>query len=319
MAFKFSTGCALSYSRRYFLKKAFYGFQKIVTSIIWPWFLFQERFFPPNLARILTYHCVTDFPKEKEIPYDNVPPALFEFHMRILEKGRFNVIPLGDLAAILESKKNIPPRTLAITFDDGYKNNFLNALPVLEKRGFKSTFFVIAEGIKRDEPFQHLLWDAASTKYYHENPLSRLPMNAQELRTLRALGHEIGSHGLQHRSIGNLASAEARDEIIRSKEILEDVIKGPVNLFAYPFGAGSYGDFNSVTLHMLRQAGYRAACTGEISAVTRGSHLYELPRIPVRETDTPLRFKQKLFGAFEWINPFKRIFQKKMPRIDKVS
>ena len=277
-----------------------------------------ERFFPGNQARILTYHSVSNFPSEKAIPYDNVPPELFRTHMEILARDRFNVISLRDLARIIEVNREIPPRTIAITFDDGYKNNHLNALPVLEEMGFKAAFFVIAGGLGMNEPFKHLLWDRAAKDHYRKDPESRLPMNWVEVRELRERGHEIGSHGMTHRSIGNQPYKEGKEEIVRSKEFLEEVVAGPVTLFAYPFGAKSYNDFNRWTETILRQAGYKAACTGEIGAVSLKSDLYELARIPVRETDTPLRFRQKLSGAFEWINPFKRAFQKTMPRIDKV-
>jgi len=303
---------------RYLAKRAFYGFQEIASTLIWPYFCFQKRFFPRNQARILTYHCVSEFPKEREIPYDNVPPHLFRAHMHLLKKEHFNIISLSELADVLEANKIIPPRTIIVTFDDGYKNNYLNAFQVLEEVGFKATFFVIAAGFGINEPFKHLLWDEAARNHYRKDPGSRIPMDAQELRKLREHGHEIGSHGMTHRSIGNLSHTEGMEEIVRSRETLEKAVGDPVTFFAYPFGARSYNDFNQRTSNMLRQAGYRAACTGEIGAVTHGTSRYELVRIPVRETDSPYRFRQKLCGAFEWINPFKRAFQKTVPRIDKV-
>ena len=286
--------------------------------MIWSYIRARESFFPRNQARILMYHCVSNFPREREIPYDNVPPELFRAHMRILEKDCYNVISLDDLAIILKTNLTIPPRTICITFDDGYKNNYLNALPILEDMKFKAAFFVIAGEMGMKAPFKHLLWDEAAKDYYRQNPESRLPMKWGEVRELRDLGHDIGSHGMTHRSIGNLHSEEGLKEIARSKEILEEAIAGPVTLFSYPYGAKGYNDFNRRTETMLQNVGYAAACTGEIGSVSNGKNLYELPRIPVREIDTPSYFKQKLSGAFEWINPFKRAFQITMPRIDRV-
>ena len=307
----------MTHSTRYLIKTTFYGIQGIVSALIWPYFRFRERFYPKNQARILTYHCVSEFPREREIPYDNVSPDQFTTHMHILKKELFNVMPLGDLVHILETNRNIPPKTIVITFDDGYKNNYLNALPVLEEAGFKAAFFVIAGELGKNEPFRHLLWDKAARDRFRSNPESRLPMNAAEICELHKKGHEIGSHGLTHRSIGNLPHPECIQEIIRSKEILEKAIAERVSLFSYPFGAKSYNDFNKRTSDMLRKSGFKAASTSEIGAVTLRTGLYELARIPVRETDTPFRFRQKLSGAFEWVNPFKTAFQKTMPRIDK--
>lgn len=305
------------HSKRYLAKWAFYSFQGLASYLIWPYFRLRRHLFPENQARILTYHCVSQFPKEREIPYDNVPPELFADHMHILEKEHCQVVSLSDLVHMLEANQTIPPKTIVITFDDGYKNNYLNALPVLEKMGFKASFFIIAGGLGMQKPFKHLLWDEAARTHFRSNPETRLPMNALEVRGILEEGHEIGSHGLTHRSVGNLPYKEGMEEIIRSKEILEDVIGENISLFAYPFGAKSYNDFNQRTSSMLMESGFKAACTGEIGSITLGNGLYELARIPIRETDTPFRFKQKLYGAFDWINPFKRAFQKAIPRIDK--
>ena len=308
----------MPYSKRYLAKRAFYSFQTAISTLIWPYFKVRETTFPKNQARILMYHCVSDFPHEKEIPYDSVPPDLFQTHMNILEQDCFNVISLGDLAIILKENRTIPPKTISITFDDGYKNNYLNAFPILEDMGFKATFFVIAGGMGMNKPFQHLLWDESIESHFHKVPESRLPMKWMEVRELRNRSHEIGSHGMTHRSIGNLQYKQGLEEIIRSKKAIEEAISASVTLFSYPYGAKSYNDFNKRTEPMLRDVGYTAACTGEIGSVSNGTGLYELSRIPVRETDTPFRFRQKLSGAFEWINPFKRAFQSAIPRIDKV-
>jgi peptidoglycan/xylan/chitin deacetylase (PgdA/CDA1 family) len=308
----------LPYFNRYLAKKAFYGFHAGISALIWPYFHFRHRFFQKNQARILMYHCVSDFPREKDIPYDNVPPSLFRLHMDILLADHFNVISLGTLAGILKAGEDIPPRTIVVSFDDGYKNNYLNALPILEERRFKASFFVIVGEMGRNEPFNHLLWDGKSRTYYRDNPESRLPINKAEVREIRELGHDIGSHGMTHRSIGNLSYGEGWKEILRSKAILEETVAAPVSLFSYPFGSRSYNDFNPQTEAILRQTGYDAACTAEIGAVSKKSELYQLTRIPVRETDTHFRFRQKLMGAFEWIAPFRKAFQKNVTRIDNV-
>lgn len=307
----------MGYSKRYLLKFAFYRFQWMISSLMWPWFLVKEKCFPSNEARILTYHCISKFPQEKEIPYDNVDPHLFDAHMKVLKQESFNVIGLVELVQMLKTCQNIPPKSVVITFDDGYRNNYLNALPTLKKFGYKATFFIIAGGIGIEKPFQHLLWDKAAGNHFRANPESRLPMNVAELQHLKKCGHEIGSHGLSHRSIGNLSLKEGVREVVRSKEILAEVIGGHVSFFSYPFGSRKYNDFSRITTSILRNSGYEAACTSDIGAVSHRNNPYELPRIPVRENDRPFRFRQKLYGAFDWVNPFKNAFQKMAPRIDK--
>ena len=131
-------------------------------------------------------------------------------------------------------------------------------------------------------------------------------------------GMEIASHGLTHRSIGYLEPEEARREIFESKKILENAISNEVKCFSYPFGSVVYNDYNARTADILKEAGYKGACTTEIGAVAKGDPVYELRRIPVRETDDLAAFKQKLFGAYDWVGVWKRIFQNRMKRVDRV-
>ena len=308
----------LQYSKRYLAKKAFYGFQRAVSALIWPFYGFQGCFFPRNQARILMYHNISDLPREKGIPYDNVPPELFRTHMEILASGPYNIISLGALAKAIETKQDIPPKTIAITFDDGYKNNYLNAFPILKDMGFCATFFLIVNAISKQQPFEHLLWDEASRRHFLRHPESRLPLNWKEAQKMVQCGMEIGSHGLTHRSIGYLEPEAARREIIESKEILEDAISSKVKCFSYPFGSVVYKDYNVHTADILRDTGYEGACTTEIGAVAKGDPVYELRRIPVRETDNSAAFKQKIFGAYDWVGVWKRMFQRNMKRVDRV-
>jgi peptidoglycan/xylan/chitin deacetylase (PgdA/CDA1 family) len=304
------------YSKRYLAKRAFYEFQTIISTFIYPYYKSRDFFVSNNLARILCYHSISNFPLETKIPYDNLAPNLFSLQMQVLKDECYNVILLSELVGIIRQNQNIPKGTIVITFDDGYRNNFLNALPVLEKHNFKATFFVIAEQIGMTEPFKHLLWDQPAKDHFLAYPESRLPMDEHEICRISDCGHQIGSHGLTHRSIGNLPRGEARKEIIQSKEILEEMLKKKVFLFSYPFGARNYNDFNSQTSDILIACGFEAACTSDIGAVSEESFLYELPRIPVRETDSPFRFKQKIMGCYDWVDVPKNIFQKHLGRID---
>jgi|APSaa5957512622_1039677.scaffolds.fasta_scaffold09713_2 peptidoglycan/xylan/chitin deacetylase (PgdA/CDA1 family) len=264
------------------------------------------------------YHCVSNFPHEKDIPYDNVPPELFRTHMQILASEHYNVISLSALAKKIETKQNIPQKTIAITFDDGYKNNYQNAFPILEDMGFCATLFLIVNAIDKQQPFEHLLWDEISQKHFLGHPESRLPLNWGEVREIAQSGMEIASHGLTHRSIGYLEPEEARKEIFESKEILENAISNEVKCFSYPFGSVVYNDYNSHTADILIEAGYEGACTTEIGAVAKSDSVYELRRIPVRETDNSTAFKQKIVGAYDWVGSWKRMFQRNMKRVDRV-
>jgi len=227
------------------------------------------------------YHSISHFPPERNIPYDNVPPRLFKAHMRILKQENFHIIRLSQLISLMHNNEPIPPKTIVVTFDDGYKNNVLNAFPILQQEGYNATFFLIAGAIGTHQPFRHTLWDAASRDYHRKDPDSRNPMNWDDARELAAGGNE--------------------------------------RCFSYPFGSCVYGDFNASSEQLIATAGYKCACTTEIGPVTKNDNLYQLNRIPVREKDTWFFFKQKLMGTYDWVNMGKRFFQHRFPRIDKVS
>ena len=265
------------------------------------------------------YHSVSHFPPERDIPYDNVPPALFKAHMRILKQEKFHVISLSQLVSLMRDNEPIPPKTIVVTFDDGYKNNIMNAFPILQEEGYNATFFLIAGAIGTHQPFRHALWDTASRNYQRKNPDSRNPMHWDDVRELAAGGNDIGSHGVTHRSLGHLACEESSVEIFQSKEMIEKATNTPVRSFSYPFGSCVYGDFNVSSERLIASAGYECACTTEIGPVAKNDYPYQLKRIPVREKDTWFFFKQKLMGTYDWVNMGKRFFQQRFPRIDKDS
>lgn len=264
------------------------------------------------------YHSTCQFPREREIPYDNIFPGLFKEHLRILKQGRFRVILLRELISLIQGNESIPPRTIVITFDDGYKNNVLNAFPLLQQVGFRATFFLIAGAIGAKKPFRHLLWDSASRICQSKNPFARVPMTWDDACELVLDGNDLGSHGMTHRSLGRMTPKESSAEILESKNMIERRTNISVTSFSYPFGSIVYGDLNESLQDALAESGYGCACATEIGPVKSTDNLFQLKRIPVREQDTPFFFKQKLIGAYDWVNRGKRFFQSHFPRIDKV-
>ena len=183
--------------------------------------------------------------------------------------------------------------------------------------GLHATFFLIAGAIGSPKPFHHLLWDETSRGHCRIHPESRLPLNWDECREMVKYGMAIGSHGLTHRSIGYLGPETAKSEIILSKNILEDALSAEIEHFSYPFGSKTYGDFNRHTHRILANARYRSACSTEIGAVTGKDQLYALKRIPIRETDHPMFFRQKISGAYDWVQFVKPAFKKMLSELTR--
>lgn len=190
---------------------------------------------------ILTYHHVGPRPAGVRLKGLYVSPRLFAKQVTELRDSGFVTQPFGaftDLAKPAESK-------ISITFDDGFRDVFEHALPVLRSAKFVAIQFLVADFIGKSSE-----WQAASG----EIP-GRL-MDEAEIKDWLAAGNQIGSHTLSHPFLTKISSAEAREEISASKKKLEDRFGIRIEHFCYP-----YGDWNTNVRNAVEAAGYQTACT----------------------------------------------------------
>jgi len=227
-----------------------------------------RNFFYPT-ARILLYHRIADV---KDDPYLlSVSPKNFSDQIQFL-KTNFNLVSLGTLILDLKNSR-LKNRTIAITFDDGYEDNFSNALPILEKLNAPATIFITAGKIDSPESFY---WDEKSAPKDRGRALT-----AEELQRLASSPLiEIGSHTLTHQNLAKEAVSFQKKEIGESKKILEGIVKKPVLGFAYPFG--SKDSFTLETINLVKKAGYQYACANIHERTRRNSDIFTLPRFIVR-------------------------------------
>jgi peptidoglycan/xylan/chitin deacetylase (PgdA/CDA1 family) len=183
-------------------------------------------------------------------------------------KRFFNVVPLGELVSMLETRQT-PSRALAITFDDGYRDNFVNAAPILEGLRLPATFFVVSRWIGTTEvPF----WDRRRGVRYPW-------MTWDEVADLRRRGFDIGAHTRTHADLGTLPPELARTEIVGAREDLERALGARVESFAYPYGGRE--NLTEVNRALVKAAGFRCCCAAFGGTITRATDPYHLPRVPV--------------------------------------
>ena len=236
---------------------------------------------------ILLFHRVTD-----EVPEDGltVSTGRFESLCGMLAR-KFNVISLTEASGLVTSGKTIPPRTAAITFDDGYRDN-LDAALILRRFRLPACFFVTVGyvGTKRAFP-----WD---------NPKQPLPiLNWDELRDLERMGFEIGSHTLTHPDLGTATPETIRQELSESKRILDKRLRKPVRWFAYPYGGPEH--FNQNGAVAAGDAGYDGCFSGHGGYVFHGNRAFVLPRIPIAPKNN-LRLEAELSGSLRWAKSLRR-------------
>lgn len=198
-----------------------------------------------NTAVIVTFHRVHDGAGADPL---TVGVRMFEQYCRFFQR-HFRVVPLRELVARLESGRT-PHHELAITFDDGYRDNFENALPVLERLSLPATFFVVSQWVGTDVvPW----WDS-------RRGVRHPWMTWDEVRSLHRRGFEVGSHTRTHADLGQVSHAAARDELFGARLELERALGAPVESFAYPYGGRN--NLTEANRALVKAAGYRCCCSG---------------------------------------------------------
>lgn len=240
---------------------------------------FMERLCAPNpvytlregrvITPILLYHLVGRRRLERNgrslSPF-NVTEADFEAQLQLLQQLGYQSVTLSEIAAALEGRISLPERSIALTFDDGWQEQYAVAFPLLQRYGMRATFFVVASYIGYP---RFMSWE--------------------QLAELRDAGMEIASHGHRHINLAEADDDTARQEIVRSKRILEEKLGITVISFAYP-----YGGYRKELPAMLRQAGYQIAVGVGGSFVYGTERRYYLPRIQIRGQDSLLGFLDRL-------------------------
>ncbi len=195
----------------------------------------------------------------------SVSPQSFRRQIEFIVRKNIKVISLEQLVDMSVG------RTVAITFDDGFLNNYFHAFPVLKEYGMPSTIFIITDRIGGDN---YVTWD--------------------QIREMAKNGVNIGSHTKSHRPLIELSEAEAREEIIGSKRTLEDALGMRIKAFSYPLGA-----FNDEIIDIVKRAGYSSACATNPPAKYKGTDPFSLRRIKItRTSDNLFLFSLKVSGYY---------------------
>jgi peptidoglycan/xylan/chitin deacetylase (PgdA/CDA1 family) len=219
-------------------------------------------------AKILLYHRVNEL---KNDPYKLAVEQLnFERQISYLSKN-YNVIPLSDLYENIRTG-NIKKKTLAITFDDGYLDNYTRAYPILKKYKVSASIFIST------------VLEGGSMK-----TLTSYPKKMREMITSSLIA--IGGHTTNHKKLSNLKEREQKFEIQSNKTFIENIINTEIYHFSYPYGQKI--DFTKETMNLVKKSGFRLALTAYPGIVTRYTNCYKLPRYVIKNWDLEV-FKQKV-------------------------
>jgi len=207
---------------------------------------------------ILMYHYISDPPRDaNDIRRDlSLAGPDFELQLRYLVNEGYHSISMQDLIMHIRQGTPLPEKPIVLTFDDGYKDAFTVAFPLLKKYGFTGTFFIFTQPLDKENR-DYLSW--------------------QEVELMSAAGMEIGSHSASHPDLRKQPDDALVAEIVDSKKEIESHIHKPVLSFCYP--ANTY---NSRVIQLVQEAGYWAAVTTQQGVEHTSDNRLLLRRIRVR-------------------------------------
>ncbi len=217
------------------------------------YFSLRHAWWRPNVdihfPRILMYHMINHHLPKKQSKFNRlrVPPKEFEKQLLWLKKNGWQSMTMQELA----QHTTIPPKTVVLTFDDGYADNYTNAFPLLKKYGMKATIYLVLNRFEKNWAM-----DKDSSKQSAE--LNEEPMLTHEMvqEMVQSSLIEFGSHTLNHVNLPTLSYEEKQNEIAHSKIMLEEQYAILCDSFAYPFG---FFDKDDVTV--VAENGYTNAVT----------------------------------------------------------
>jgi peptidoglycan/xylan/chitin deacetylase (PgdA/CDA1 family) len=238
------------------------------------------------------YHNIDTPPKGARIPNLYVTPRMFRFQMWFLKKSGFKVLSLTDLLASVAAG-NRTDNLVAITFDDGYRDFYENAYPILKQYAYPSTVYVVSELAGKFNT-----WDS-------ENEIVSKPlMDWDMIREVSKQGVEIGSHSRSHPQLSTLSVEALQEELQGSKSALEKKLNTKVDHFCYP-----YGNLDPSVKEAVQKAGYRSAVTTQRGHVVERFDSFLLPRIPIKLITNPVTFLYKIHTNSEVRKGLKRAKQ----------
>ena len=179
---------------------------------------------------VLMYHAI-GYEKGNNA---RVPKEKFKAQMKYLKDNSYSTLTLDEAYDFFIKDKPVPEKAVVLTFDDGYVDNYSEALPILRELGFKATIFVITDVVDKSPGY----------------------MKLEQLKEMQASGMDIQSHTVYHDNLTKLSYEKQVKTLKESKQFLESALSKKIQYFAYP-----YGVYSKETLTAVKEAGYTMAFT----------------------------------------------------------
>jgi peptidoglycan/xylan/chitin deacetylase (PgdA/CDA1 family) len=241
---------------------------------------------------IFCYHRLVD---KIRYPGTEITPAAFEAQMKELKDRGITVISMQDLLAWKRGEKNIPPRSAVVTFDDGWKSQYEVAWPIMKKYGYPFTMFIYTEGVRGGSlgGGEAITWEQLADMRDNGVDIEGHSATHQDLREGHTITLISGGKRSRTKVTGPQYEQWMQNEVVGSKQLLEQRLGIKVNCFAVPFG-----NYNEHVKEIARNSGYEAMFTVYGQPITFTSPLDSIGRYAI-EANKPKVFEDavKMIGT----------------------
>ena len=234
---------------------------------------------------VIMYHRVINNPENEGVYGTYIYEDMFKKHLQYLKDKNYTVITFKDLDKIgWRNRFEKDRKYIILTFDDGYKDNYDLAFPILKEFNFKATIFLMGS----------LTYNEWDVKAGGERKFSL--MSVEMIKEMQDYGIEFGAHTFNHPKINTLSNEEIEHQIVDVKKPLEEKIGKEIITFAYP-----YGILNDYAKEMAKKADYTFALATDSGSVCLSDDLYQIRRIAIFPNTNLFSFKRKVAGNYNFI------------------
>ena len=211
---------------------------------------------------VLYYHSINSTVSNEVI----LSPDTLRQQLQYVKDSGYTTITMSQFNDYIKGKGKLPKKSILITFDDGYMDNYANAYPILKELNMTATIFVISSGI--------------DDGYY---------LSSAQIKEMSDYGIDIESHTVNHVHLNTLSYQAQVDELTKSKTKLESITGKPVTAIAYPFG-----DYTADTKKATKESGYSLGFTTDTGFDNKQSDSFTLKRLYISSAFTFDKFKTRL-------------------------